>query len=249
MKVSVIIPAAGLGTRMSRPATEPAARPALAGRKQFLLLDGEPILAHTVRKFMAAPSVTEVIVALRPEDRDWARELLAQVEKVKPVRFADGGDSRQHSVENALAILDDDTDLVAVHDAVRPFVSVETIERVIAEASTHGAAIVGVVPVDTVKQVHLNHIRGTIPRERLILAQTPQVFRFDLLRQAFDRARADQFIATDESSLVERLEQVEVRVVPGSDRNIKITKPGDLELARLYLAQEKADGPRQQDEA
>ena len=75
------------------------------------------------------------------------------------------------------------------------------------------------------------------------------MFRFDLLRQAFDRARADQFIATDESSLVERLEQVEVRVVPGSDRNIKITKPGDLELARLYLAQEKADVPRQQDEA
>jgi 2-C-methyl-D-erythritol 4-phosphate cytidylyltransferase len=233
MKVSVIIPAAGLGTRMSRGG-------APAARKQFLQLEGESILAHTVRKFMAAPSVSEVVIAVRTEDREWARDLLAKVEKVKPVRFADGGDSRQHSVENALAILDHDTDLVAVHDAVRPFVSVETIERVIAEASEHGAAIVGVVPVDTVKQVHLNHIRTTIPRERLILAQTPQVFRFDLLRQAFDRARADQFVGTDESSLVERLEQVEVRVVPGSDRNIKITKPADLELAGLYLRQEKA---------
>jgi 2-C-methyl-D-erythritol 4-phosphate cytidylyltransferase len=189
---------------------------------------------------MAAPTVAEIVIALRPEDRDWARELLARVERTKPVRFADGGDSRHQSVENALAILDHDTDLVAVHDAVRPFVSVETIEKVIAEADANGAAIVGIVPVDTVKQVHLNHIRTTIPRERLILAQTPQVFRFDLLRQAFDHARSDQFTGTDESSLVERLEQVQVVVVPGSDRNIKITKPADLDLAKLYLAQEKA---------
>ena len=241
MKVSVIIPAAGLGTRMSRPAVAAGQTAPPPGRKQFLQLDGESILAHTVRKFMTAPSVSEVVIAVRPEDREWARELLAQVDKPKPLRFADGGDSRQQSVENALAILDDDTDLVAVHDAVRPFVSVATIERVIAEAAASGAAIVGVVPVDTVKQVHLSHIRSTIPRERLILAQTPQVFRFDLLRQAFDRARADQFTGTDESSLVERLDQVEVTVVPGSDRNIKITKPADLELARLYLAREKAE--------
>ena len=246
MKVSVIIPAAGLGTRMSRPAAA-GDPPSAAARKQFLLLDGEPILAHTLRKFMAAPSVAEIIIALRPEDRDWARELLARVEKTKPVRFADGGDSRHQSVENALAILDHDTDLVAVHDAVRPFVSVETIEKVIAEAEAGGAAIVGIVPVDTVKQVHLNHIRTTIPRERLILAQTPQVFRFDLLRQAFDHARSDQFTGTDEASLVERLEQVQVVVVPGSDRNIKITKPADLDLAKLYLAQEKAGQGKQQE--
>ncbi|MBM3795227.1 MAG: 2-C-methyl-D-erythritol 4-phosphate cytidylyltransferase [Acidobacteria bacterium] len=245
MKVSVIIPAAGLGTRMIRPAAAGDPPPAVA-RKQFLLLDGEPILAHTLRKFMAAPSVAEIVIALRPEDRDWARELLARVEKTKPVRFADGGNSRHQSVENALAILDHDTDLVAVHDAVRPFVSVETIEKVIAEAEASGAAIVGIVPVDTVKQVHLNHIRATIPRERLILAQTPQIFRFDLLRQAFDHARSDQFTGTDEASLVERLEQVQVVVVPGSDRNIKITKPADLELAKLYLAQEKADSGKQE---
>lgn len=247
MKVSVIIPAAGLGTRMNRTGTGAAAnepqRPGV--RKQFLQLDGEAILAHTVRKFMFAPSVSEIVIAVRPDDREWAREQLARVEKPKPVRFADGGDSRQHSVENALAILDHDTDLVAVHDAVRPFVSVETIERVIAEAATNGAAIVGIVPVDTVKQVHLSRIRSTISRDRLILAQTPQVFRFDLLRQAFDRARADQFVGTDESSLVERLEQVEVIVVPGSDRNIKITKRADLELAKLYLSQEKGDGGKQ----
>jgi 2-C-methyl-D-erythritol 4-phosphate cytidylyltransferase len=99
---------------------------------------------------------------------------------------------------------------------------------------------VGIVPVDTVKQVRRNKIHGTLTRDRLVLAQTPQVFRHDLLRRAFAKAREDGFTGTDESSLVERLEQVEVSVVAGSDRNIKITKPSDMDLARLFLAEEKA---------
>jgi len=151
----------------------------------------------------------------------------------------EGGDSRQESVENALATLSgSDADLVAVHDAVRPFIEYSLLEKVFAEAAETGAAIVGIVPVDTVKQVRRNKIRQTIPRERLVLAQTPQVFRFDLLKQAFAKAREDNFAGTDESSLVERLDQVEVSVVPGSDRNIKITKPSDMDLARLFLAEE-----------
>jgi 2-C-methyl-D-erythritol 4-phosphate cytidylyltransferase len=166
--------------------------------------------------------------------------MLAQEHFDKPVRLVEGGDSRQNSVENAVATLAPDTDLVAVHDAVRPFIDHAAIEKVFAEASANGAAIVGIVPVDTVKQVHRNKIRATLPRERLILAQTPQVFRYDLLRKAFERAREDSFLGTDESSLVERLEQVEVSVVPGSDRNIKITKPSDMDLARLFLAEESA---------
>jgi len=132
-----------------------------------------------------------------------------------------------------------------VHDAVRPFVDLEIIQKAIDEAAEHGAAIVGIVPVDTVKQVSGAQatgakIRSTISRERLVLAQTPQVFRHDLLNQAFEAARRDGFVGTDESSLVERLEQVEVRVVMGSDRNIKITRPGDMDLARLFLEQETA---------
>jgi dihydroxyacetone kinase-like predicted kinase len=114
----------------------------------------------------------------------------------------------------------------------------KVIEKVIQEAHESGAAIVGIVPVDTVKQVHRNKVRATLPRERLILTQTPQVFRLKLLRQAFEKARQDLFVGTDESSLVERLEEVEVSVVMGSDRNIKITKPTDMDLARLYLALE-----------
>lgn len=237
MKVSVILPAAGLGTRMGRSQPEKAG----TSRKQFMLLDGLPILMHTVRKFAASPLVTEIVVALRADDLDWVRELLDREGPAKPVRLVEGGDTRQASVENALAALSPDTDLVAVHDAVRPFVDQAIIERVIQEASETGAAIVGIVPVDTVKLVHLNKIRQTLTRERLILTQTPQVFRYDLLKQAFAKAREDGFTGTDESSLVERLEQVEVSVVPGSDRNIKITRPNDMDLARLFHSLEVAE--------
>ena len=231
MKVSVILPAAGLGTRMGKP---PQPEKGGISRKQFMLLDGLPILVHTVRKFVAAPSVSEIIVALRSEDLSWVESLLEQESRSKPIRLVEGGESRQQSVENALAQVSPDTDLVAVHDAVRPFIDLATIEKVIEEARATGAAIVGIVPVDTVKLVHLNKIRQTLTRERLILTQTPQVFRLDLLRSAFARATQEGFTGTDESSLVERLEQVEVSVVPGSDRNIKITRPTDMDLARLF---------------
>jgi len=233
MKVSVILPAAGLGTRMGREKSG-------VSRKQFMLLEGAPILIHTIRKFLRCPMVTEIVVALRPEDLDWARGLVHQEHPSRPVRFVEGGETRQQSVENALATLASDTNLVAVHDAVRPFIDTDLIEKVISEAAHTGAAIVGIVPVDTVKRVHKNKIRSTLPREHLVLAQTPQVFGFDLLKRAFESARADAFAGTDESSLVERLEQVEVSVVQGSDRNLKITKPTDMELARLFLAEELA---------
>jgi 2-C-methyl-D-erythritol 4-phosphate cytidylyltransferase len=234
MKVSVIIPAAGLGTRMGRSTPEREG----TSRKQFMLLNGSPILIHTIRKFVSLPLITEIVVALRDEDLLWARELFSGQQFTKPVKTVEGGETRQQSVENALESIENDADLVAVHDAVRPFVEGEIIERVIREAADSGAAIVGIVPIDTVKQVHRNKVRATLPRERLILTQTPQVFRVDLLRQAFEKARQDLFIGTDESSLVERLEQVEVSVVLGTDRNIKITKPSDMDLARLYLLME-----------
>jgi 2-C-methyl-D-erythritol 4-phosphate cytidylyltransferase len=233
MKVSVILPAAGLGTRMGREKSG-------TSRKQFMLLEGAPILLHTIRKFLHCPSVSEIVVALRHEDLDWGRGLVHQDHPNKPVRFVEGGDSRQQSVENALAALAPETELVAVHDAVRPFIDSELVEKVIAEAAKTGAAIVGIVPIDTVKRVHKNTIRATLPRENLVLAQTPQVFRFDLLKHAFESARRDGFQGTDEASLVERLEEVDVCVVQGSDRNIKITRPTDMELARLFLSEEMA---------
>jgi len=236
MKVAAIIPAAGLGTRMGRSSAETSG----VSRKQFMLLDGSPILVHTLRKFLACPLVSEILIALRKEDMGWFSQLLEREAPGKSVRLVVGGNSRQESVRNALEAVAQDTDLVAVHDAVRPFIDPATLEKVILEAAQSGAAIVGIVPVDTVKQVRGNKVHGTLPRERLILAQTPQVFRYALLKEAFERAAQDGFIGTDESSLVERLERVEVSVVPGSDRNIKITRPSDMELARLFLSEEAA---------
>ena len=242
MKVGVILPAAGLGTRMVRGTVDTTG----TSRKQFMLLDGSPILAHTVRKFASCSRISEIVVALRREDLEWVGELLAREVSGSSisVRTVEGGDSRQESVERAFAALAAGTDLVAVHDAVRPFVDLETINRALDEAAASGAAIVGIVPVDTVKQVssaqtHGAKVRATISRERLVLAQTPQIFQYDLLRRAFEAAREDGFTGTDESSLVERLDQVEVGVVLGSERNIKITRPGDMELARLFLEQER----------
>jgi 2-C-methyl-D-erythritol 4-phosphate cytidylyltransferase len=239
MDVAVILPAAGLGTRMGRLSPEKAG----ISRKQFMLLDGSPIFLHTVRKFGACSRVSEIVLAVRADDVEWVEDLLRKEKPRKPARVVGGGDSRQQSVENALAVVDPGTDLVAVHDAVRPFVDLDTIDRVIDEAAETGAAIVGIVPVDTVKQVtrlqaNRAKIRNTLQRDRLVLAQTPQVFRYDLLLRAFQAARADGFNGTDESSLVERLEEIEVSVVLGSDRNIKITKPSDMELARLFAKEE-----------
>ena len=240
MKVAVILPAAGLGTRMVRGAVDTTG----ISRKQFMLLEGSPILVHTVRKFAQCSRVSEIVVALRREDLEWVAEMLAPETGGIPLKVVEGGNSRQESVEHAFAALDPETDIVAVHDAVRPFVDLDTINRALDEAAESGAAIVGIVPVDTVKQVsgaqaNGAKVRATISRERLVMAQTPQVFRYDLLERAFRAARADGFTGTDESSLVERLEQVEVGVVLGSERNIKITRPGDMELARLFLEQER----------
>ena len=239
MKIAVILPAAGLGTRMGKSSAEKAG----TSRKQFMLLDGSPILLHTVRKFAASPRVSEIVVAVRAEDVDWVRSTLAEEFGDAKVRVVEGGNSRQQSVENGLAALAADTDLVAVHDAVRPFIDQETIEKVFDEAAATGAAIVGMPAVDTVKQVNRGtghvKIRATLQRDKLVMAQTPQVFRYDLLMRAFQSAREDGFIGTDESSLVERLD-VEVSVVMGSDRNIKITKSGDMELARLLLKEARA---------
>lgn len=239
MKVAVILPAAGLGTRMAK--SQPDA--GTHSRKQFLQLEGVPILLHTIRKFARCEAVAEIVVALRGDDIAWVQELLDKETLGKPVRLVIGGESRQQSVENALGHLDEDTTLVAVHDAVRPFVEIDAVNHVIAEATACGAAILGIVPVDTVKRVHLNRIETTIPRERLVMAQTPQVFTLSILREAFAKATADGFVGTDEASLVERLDNVNIHVVPGSDRNIKITKPTDLYLAKLFLAEERERHP------
>ena len=214
--------------------------------KQFLELDGAPILLLTLRRLASVDAISEIIVATRADEIPRMEERFHQEKFRQPVRVVKGGATRQESVAAALAHVSDDTELVAVHDAVRPFVTREQIARVIEEARKCGAAILGIPAMDTVKEVKRGSlpedvalITGTIPRERVVLAQTPQVFRTKLLKEAFARAIADEVNASDEAGLVERLGH-DVHVVLGSERNIKITKPSDMELARFYLDLERA---------
>jgi 2-C-methyl-D-erythritol 4-phosphate cytidylyltransferase len=227
MSVLAIIPAAGAGLRMGG-----------ATPKQFLSLEGVPIFVHTLRKFAACEAIDEIFLGVRPEEMDRASREVVTEHFAKPVRLVAGGASRQETVARCLEQAPPDTDVVVVHDAVRPFIELALIRQVIDAARKDGAAILGIPSVDTVKKVERQTILGTIPREHIVLAQTPQAFRHALLRRAFDRALAEGYCGTDESSLVEH-EGHNVTVLMGSDRNIKITKPSDLPLARLFIAQER----------
>ena len=230
MQVFVILPAAGLGTRMAGP--QP---------KQFLSLDGVPILIHSLRAFAAVKRVTAIYVAVRKTEMERVEAQIAEYGFTGRAQVVEGGDKRQESVAHALAALPAEADdIVLVHDAVRPLIDAATIDRTIDAVVEHGAAIVGLPAIDTIKQVertaHGALITATSPREFIVLAQTPQGFRYGVLSNAFAQADADGFIGTDEASIVERAGHA-VSVVPGTQVNLKITQPGDLELAEFYLRQ------------
>ena len=233
-RIAAILPAAGLGTRMG------AETP-----KQFLELDGVPIVIFTLRRLMTCAAITDFFIATRGEEIASLEARVAEEKFGRPVRVVRGGESRQESVGNALAAVAAETEIVLVHDAVRPFVTREMVDRLIAEARSRGAAIVGIPAIDTVKEVKrantpedVARITATIPRERIVLAQTPQAFSAAILREAFERAKQDEFTASDEAALVERIGR-DVYVVAGSERNLKITRPADMDLARFYLEQER----------
>jgi 2-C-methyl-D-erythritol 4-phosphate cytidylyltransferase len=237
MKVFVIIPAAGLGTRMSSPGAGPAKKSTPS--KQFTELAGTPIIIHALQKFAEHPAISEIVIALRKNEITDFRGRLDKAGIAKRVRLVEGGEHRQLSVANALAAISaEPDDIVLVHDAVRPFVTQEIIHEVIEAAKKYGAAIAGVPASDTIKQVERTAegavITATVPRERVVMAQTPQGFRYQLLRKAFDEAAADGFVGTDEASVIERSGQ-QVAVVMGSPKNIKITTPADMELAEFFL--------------
>jgi 2-C-methyl-D-erythritol 4-phosphate cytidylyltransferase len=233
-RIAAIVPAAGLGTRMG--ADQP---------KQFLELDGVPLIIFTLRRMASCAAITDFFISTRAEDVMSLQDKVAKAALGRPARVVHGGDTRQQSVSNALAQVDPSTEIVLVHDAVRPFVTREQIDRVVVEARARGAAILGLPAIDTIKEVKraslpedVALISATIPRERIVLAQTPQAFSYQLLRDAFRKAQQDDFTASDEAALVERLGR-DVFVVVGSERNIKITRPADMDLARFYLEQER----------
>ncbi|MGH9432640.1 MAG: IspD/TarI family cytidylyltransferase, partial [Terriglobia bacterium] len=179
MSTLAIIPAAGSGTRMGS-----------GTPKQFLALEGVPIFVHTLRKFIASDAVDDVFLALRPEETARAQAEIERENYSKSPCITAGGSSRQETVALALARAPSGTEIVIVHDAVRPFVEPEMIHRIVEAARQDGAAIFAIPTVDTVKQVERQVIMGTIPRERIALAQTPQAFRYDLIREAFEKAGA-----------------------------------------------------------
>lgn len=198
-------------------------------------------MVHTLRKFAASEEIAEIYVALRAHEIAGFHARIREQPDLsrKRIELVEGGEHRQQSVAHALvAVSAAPDDLVLVHDAVRPLVTAEIIHEVIQAARKYGAAIAGMPAMDTIKQVDRTAegavITATIPRERVVMAQTPQGFRYAVLRKAFDEAAADGFLGTDEASLVERSGHP-VAVVMGSPRNIKITTPADMELAEFFL--------------
>jgi 2-C-methyl-D-erythritol 4-phosphate cytidylyltransferase len=227
MRVVALIPAAGMGKRMG------------AGvNKQYLLLGGMPIVAHTIRLFDTAPCVDDIWIISPEAEIPYCREEVVERFGFAKVRaIVPGGKERQHSVLNGLRALEGsiaDDDVVLIHDGVRPFVPLPVVEAAVATAVAHDGALVAVQAKDTVKVAVDGVVIDTPPRETLWLAQTPQAFRYGIIRAAHEQAEADGYLGTDDASLLERLGK-RVQIVPGDYRNIKITTPEDLVLAEAFL--------------
>jgi 2-C-methyl-D-erythritol 4-phosphate cytidylyltransferase len=223
--VALLMPAGGAGTRMG-----------MRTPKQFLRLGRRSILETTLAHFQTPPLVHEIVIALPEGHLPRARRMLGHG---RPPRcpmptLVVGGATRQESVWQALqGDLDRDTEIVVVHDAVRPFITRELITQVVKAAAVHGAAVCALPIAETVKRVRDNVVEATLDRSDLWAVQTPQAFRYAILREAHEKARRDGFVGTDEAMLVERLGHP-VRVVRGLEANIKITTPADLRRARAW---------------
>ena len=227
-KATAIIAAGGAGLRMGT-----------STPKQFSELLGVPILIHTIRAFRQVPAITAIIVVAPAKHREHTLALLAHYQLADHCTVVNGGKLRQDSVRIGLALVPDDSPLVAVHDGARPLITPADIERCLEAAATHGAAIMAVPVKDTLKAVAPDTtIRHTVERESLWQAQTPQVVRTDLLKEAFARADQDGFVGTDEAALLEH-GGWQVVVVQGSETNLKITRPNDLPMAEAILMQQQ----------
>jgi 2-C-methyl-D-erythritol 4-phosphate cytidylyltransferase len=220
--ISVIIPAAGCGARFGSEIP-----------KQFLPLAGKPLLQHVVERFLLDKLVGQIIVPI-PET------LARTVSPMERVQWVAGGATRQRSVANALELLDDDVEIVAIHDAVRPFFSPETFHAVIEAAREHGVSFPALPVVDTIHVVDGDKVVLTPDRKYLVAAQTPQCFRTKILREVLERAAQEGEDASDEAGLAAKY-GFEVRGVPGDSMNFKITRREDLAMAERVIAEWGAD--------
>ena len=223
MKVGAIIPAAGRGKRIG--ASVP---------KQFLEIQGKPLLHHTLTVFASCKLIDYVVLVMPRADVDeMGEDWLNKYEIVRKVVV--GGEQRQDSVYNGFNSLEEGTDIVVVHDGVRPFTTPQMITATVEAAQQHGAAITAIPVSDTVKQAADGFVKQTVSRDGLWRVQTPQAFQCGLLQQAFKKAKKDSYYGTDEGSLVEYLGE-RVKIVPGSELNIKITRKEDLVLGESLLS-------------
>lgn len=225
-KIYAVIPAAGMGKRMGA-----------SSNKQYLLLDGVPILAHTLKVFQDAPFIAGIYVVSPEQEIPFCQsEVIERYGFSKVCAVVAGGSERQHSVRNGLLAIEgaDEDDVVLIHDGVRPFVPLEVLQRAAEAAEACGGAVVAVPVKDTVKVAEAGVITGTPPRDRLWLAQTPQAFLYGLISKAHVAAAAEGFLGTDDASLMERQGR-QLQVVMGDYRNIKITTPEDMVLAEAFL--------------
>lgn len=224
MFISVIIPAAGFGERMGAPVS-----------KQFLTLRGKPIIVHTLERFQRCEKIDEIIIAARRSAFQQIEFLAHEFHLTKVRPLVEGGQRRQDSVANALSCVDKQADLVAVHDAVRPFIHKNILLSAIEKAVEHSASVVAVRAKDTIKLGN-NHavVEKTLDRSSVWIVQTPQIFRKEVLVRAYEQAKSNNVEATDDSSLVEQM-GIQPVLVEGSYDNIKITTPDDLEFAEVLM--------------
>lgn len=234
MKTVAIIPAGGAGRRLKSNIP-----------KQYLLLDSSPVLVHTLNAFQESELIDEIILALPAEDitHVW-QNLIEKNRLVKVKNVVVGGNQRQDSVNNCLLSIKEECDIVVVHDAVRPFVTAELIRKIVETSVIVGAAVAGVKVIDTIKEIQNdNKVRSTIPRENIWIAQTPQAFKYDLLKEAYRLAYEQKFYGTDDASLVERMGR-EVTMVESSYQNIKITTNEDMSVAEALIKKKNKTGYR-----
>jgi len=227
MKTVAIITAGGMGKRMGQP-------------KQFLEIAGKPMVEQTISIFEKADCIDEIILVISPEEIEKAKKF--KFKKIK--KIVAGGKERQDSVNNGLKELPDDCEIVAIHDGARPFVSVDIIEESVREAKKEGAIVVGVPVKDTIKQLQTSNIKHqnkselqiekTLNRKSLWRAQTPQVFKKEIIVKAY-QAGYNRYQVTDDAMLVEKL-GIPVKMAMGSYQNIKITTPEDLKLAKGIIS-------------
>lgn len=225
--ITAVIVAGGSGVRMES-----------AVKKQYLTIDRRPILSHTLALFSLHPEIDRIILVVPEDDMAYVNaHVLPHVSMQKPVKLVAGGRERQDSVRNGLSAIPESSGFAVIHDGVRPFVAPELISCCIHKARQTGACILGIPASDTLKVVNDGtQISRTLSRDRIWLAQTPQVFSLELIRKAHADAEAGQIGGTDDASLVERL-GMPVDIIPGSRQNIKITTAEDLLLAEGLFSQ------------